>query len=199
MASGTLTTTPGHAGVIEALPRRCLRRPGSARTRHRSEIRRKGTGDGDLLKTRPWAARPKTGAQGGSACLAPRAPGPARWNPRREEITTSQPTRYGADGGSPGGLLPSLIRPRPTGSRPSSRRASRPGQPYANERVRHWKACWVHALAGSHPASSTLTRTNAGLLVEGSPAPASCFAVATQHSALRRLRLGERPPRAVAL
>jgi hypothetical protein len=93
-----------------------LRRPGSARTRHRSEISERAAGGGDLLTARPRAARPSTGGQGGSTCLAPRHPARQGLHPRREEITTEEPARQGTNSRSPGSLSFSLIQPGPSAS-----------------------------------------------------------------------------------
>ena len=54
--------------------------------------------------------------------------GPAGWNPRREEITTSSPARQGADRRSRRSLTSSLIRTRPTGSSASTRPPAPAGQ-----------------------------------------------------------------------
>jgi hypothetical protein len=97
------------------------------RTRHRSEIR------GGAQGRRPPHSAPEgsqtdhRGTRRESVPCTP-VPGPAGWNPRREEIPTSSPARQGADRRSRSSLSSSLIRTRPTGYSASIRPPAAAGQ-----------------------------------------------------------------------
>jgi hypothetical protein len=74
------------------------RRPGSARTRHRSKIGGKGTRGGDLLTARPQGSQTEhqDARRESVPCVPPL--GQAGMNPRREKITTQHEARKGGPG-----------------------------------------------------------------------------------------------------
>jgi hypothetical protein len=88
--------------AARAADRMCLRRPGSARTRHRSKISERAPGAATSSRHATRAASPAPGAQGGRTCPAPRHP--ARQGQAR--AARRSPPASGTRGQEPAGRGP---------------------------------------------------------------------------------------------